>query len=59
MVNMDTDAFVDARVIFGDQAENADATDRFIEAEQLAAKALMSAEVDLPVESLTKNKDYF
>jgi transposase len=56
MVDMDTGAILDARVLFGDQADSTEAADRFIEAEQRAATALIPEEMDLPVESVTKDK---
>jgi transposase len=58
LVDMDTGAILDARVLFGDQADSADLTDRFIEAEQRAAEVLMPEDMDLPVESLTNDKCY-
>jgi transposase len=59
LVDMDTGAILDARVLFSDQADSADLTDRFIEAEQRAAAVLMPEDMDLPVESVTKDKGYY
>jgi transposase len=58
LVDMDTGAILDARVLFGDQADSADLTDRFIAAEQRAAAVLMPEDMDLPVESVTNDTGY-
>jgi transposase len=58
MVDMDSGAILDARVLSGDQADSTDLEDRVIEAEQRAAAVLMPDDMDLPIESLTNDKGY-
>ena len=56
VVDMETGAILNARVLPGDMADNANLTDRLIDSEMVAAEGLENGEMDLPLKSLTADK---
>ena len=58
LVDMDTGVILDAQLCLGDMADSTDCTDRLIDAEMRAAEGLQNGEMDLPIETVTKDKGY-
>jgi transposase len=58
LVDMETGAILDAQVQPGDMADSTNCTDRLIDAEMRAAEGLQNGEMDLPIETVTKDKGY-